>query len=79
MKIGAFFNYKLKKGLAGRRQSCKKVKSAFSPIDRVIWMHAASLGEYEQGLAVLEKLKANFPEHKILITFFFFFVYENVI
>ena len=79
MKIGAFFNYKLKKGLAGRRQSCKKVKSAFSPIDRVIWMHAASLGEYEQGLPVLEKLKENFPEHKILITFFSPSGYENVI
>ena len=79
MKIGAFFNYKLKKGLAGRRQSCKKVKSAFSPIDRVIWMHAASLGEYEQGLPVLEKLKDNFPEHKILITFFSPSGYENVI
>ena len=79
MKIGAFFNYKLKKGLAGRRQSCKKVKSAFSPIDRVIWMHAASLGEYEQGLPVLENLKDNFPEHKILITFFSPSGYENVI
>ena len=79
MKIGAFFNYKLKKGLAGRRQSCKKVKSAFSTIDRVIWMHAASLGEYEQGLPVLEKLKENFPEHKILITFFSPSGYENVI
>ena len=79
MKIGAFFNYKLKKGLAGRRPSCKKVKSAFSPIDRVIWMHAASLGEYEQGLPVLEKLKDNFPEHKILITFFSPSGYENVI
>ena len=79
MKIGAFFNYKLKKGLAGRRPSCKKVKSAFSTIDRVIWMHAASLGEYEQGLPVLEKLKENFPEHKILITFFSPSGYENVI
>lgn len=79
MKIGAFFNYKLKKGLAGRRPSCKKVKSAFSPTDRVIWMHAASLGEYEQGLPVLEKLKENFPEHKILITFFSPSGYENVI
>lgn len=79
MKIGAFFNYKLKKGLAGRRQSCKKVKSAFSPTDRVIWMHAASLGEYEQGLPVLEKLKENFLEHKILITFFSPSGYENVI
>lgn len=79
MKIGAIFNYKLKKGLAGRRQSCEIVKDAFSPSDKVIWMHAASLGEYEQGLPVLEKLKGNFPEHKILITFFSPSGYENVI
>ena len=79
MKIGAIFNYKLKKGLAGRRQSCDIVKSKFSPEDRVIWMHAASLGEYEQGLPVLEKLKEKFPQHKILITFFSPSGYDNVI
>lgn len=79
MKIGAIFNYKLKKGLAGRRQSCEIVKSKFSPADEVIWMHAASLGEYEQGLPVLEKLKEKFPNHKILITFFSPSGYDNVI
>ncbi len=79
MKIGAVFNYKLKKGLAGRRQSCDVVKSVFTPQDRVIWMHAASLGEYEQGLPVLEKLKAEFPQHKILVTFFSPSGYDNVI
>lgn len=79
MKIGAVFNYKLKKGLAGRRQSCDVVKTVFSPDDKVIWMHAASLGEYEQGLPVLEKLKAEFPTHKILVTFFSPSGYDNVI
>lgn len=79
MKAGAVFSYKLKKGLAGRRQSCDIVKTAFSPTDRVIWMHAASLGEYEQGIPVLEKLKEKFPEHKILITFFSPSGYDNVI
>ncbi|KMQ70346.1 3-deoxy-D-manno-octulosonic acid transferase [Chryseobacterium koreense] len=79
MKIGAVFNYKLKKGLAGRRQSCKIVNEKFSRKDKVIWMHAASLGEYEQGLPVLEKLKVKFPEHKILITFFSPSGYDNVI
>ncbi|MBU8884108.1 3-deoxy-D-manno-octulosonic acid transferase [Kaistella sp. DKR-2] len=79
MKVGAVFNYKLKKGLAGRRQSCEIVKSQFSPEDKVIWMHAASLGEYEQGLPILEKLKEKFPSHKILITFFSPSGYENVI
>src|SRR5690606_20822324 len=70
MKIGASFNYKLKRGLAGRRQSCDILKSVFSKTDSVIWMHAASLGEYEQGLPVLESLKNRYPHYKILITFF---------
>ncbi|MEC5157670.1 3-deoxy-D-manno-octulosonic acid transferase [Chryseobacterium sp. MP_3.2] len=79
MKIGAIFNYKLKKGLAGRRQSCAIVKAKFSAEDEVIWMHAASLGEYEQGLPVLEKLKQKLPTHKILITFFSPSGYDHVI
>ena len=79
MRIGAVFNYKLKKGLAGRRQSCDLVKAKFSKEDQIIWMHAASLGEYEQGLPVLEKLKDHYPNHKILVTFFSPSGYDNVI
>ncbi len=79
MKIGASFNYKLKRGLAGRKQSLGKVKANFKQEDKVLWMHAASLGEYEQGLPVLEKLKNKFPDHKVLITFFSPSGYENVI
>lgn len=74
MKVGSLFNQKLKNGLDGRKQSCDIVKSIFSKTDKVIWMHAASLGEYEQGIPVLEKLKNRFPEYKILITFFTFWI-----
>ncbi len=79
MKVGSLFSYKLKRGLAGRRQSCERVKAKISQEDKVIWMHAASLGEYEQGLPVLEQLKIKFPEHKILVTFFSPSGYENVV
>ncbi|MFP3833895.1 3-deoxy-D-manno-octulosonic acid transferase [Chryseobacterium sp. SIMBA_028] len=79
MKVFSWFNDKTKKGVDGRKQSLDKVKSAFSKTDMVIWMHAASLGEYEQGLPVLEKLKEQFPNHKILVTFFSPSGYENVI
>lgn len=79
MKIGALFSSKMKKGILGRKQSNAVVKSAFSTSDKIIWMHAASLGEYEQGLPVLERLKERFPEHKILITFFSPSGYENVV
>jgi len=78
MQVLSLFHDKTKKGVEGRKQSLNIVKSAFSKSDKVLWMHAASLGEYEQGLPVLEKLKENFPEHKILITFFSPSGYENV-
>jgi 3-deoxy-D-manno-octulosonic-acid transferase len=79
MKVFALVNGKTKKGVEGRKQSLDKVKSVFSKTDKVIWMHAASLGEYEQGLPVLERLKENFPQHKILVTFFSPSGYENVV
>ena len=37
---------------------------------RVVWMHVASLGEYEQGLPILEAIKTNYPQHTVLLTFF---------
>lgn len=79
MKVFSLFNDKTKKGVEGRKQSIHIIKSKFSTSDKVIWMHAASLGEYEQGLPVLEKLKKEFPTHKILVTFFSPSGYENVI
>ncbi|MCJ8153585.1 3-deoxy-D-manno-octulosonic acid transferase [Chryseobacterium sp. SSA4.19] len=79
MKVISLFNEKTKKGVEGRKESLQKVKSAFSKTDQIIWMHAASLGEYEQGLPVLEQLKEKMPDHKILITFFSPSGYENVI
>lgn len=79
MKIFSLFNDKAKKGVLGRKESLKKIQSAFSASDKVIWMHAASLGEYEQGLPVLEKLKEKHSDHKILITFFSPSGYENVV
>lgn len=79
MKVFSLFNDKTKKGVEGRKESLQKVKSAFRKSDKVIWMHAASLGEYEQGLPVLEQLKEQFPTHKILVTFFSPSGYENVV
>lgn len=79
MKVLSLFNDKTKKGVEGRKQSLGKVKSGFKTSDKVIWMHASSLGEYEQGLPVLEQLKERFTDHKILVTFFSPSGYENVV
>lgn len=79
MKVFSLFNDKTKKGVEGRKQSLEKVKSGFKTSDKVIWMHASSLGEYEQGLPVLEQLKERFTDHKILVTFFSPSGFENVV
>ena len=78
-KVLSWFNDKIKSGLEGRKQSLEIVKSKIKNEDSVLWMHAASLGEYEQGLPVLEKLKEKYPTHKVLITFFSPSGYENVV
>ena len=52
----SWFNDKIKRGLEGRRKSLEIVKSKIKNEDSVLWMHAASLGEYEQGLPVLESM-----------------------
>lgn len=78
-KVLSWFNDKIKSGLEGRKQSLEIVKSKIKNEDNVLWMHAASLGEYEQGLPVLEKLKEKYPTHKVLITFFSPSGYENVL
>ena len=37
---------------------------------RYIWFHAASLGEFEQGRPLIEKIRAKYPDYRILLTFF---------
>ncbi len=54
----------------GRTPVFDILASKIKPEDKTIWFHAASLGEYEQGLPVIEKIKIKYPAHKILVTFF---------
>ena len=77
LKVFSLFHEKVRSGVAGRKQSWELIQKIKN--EKVIWMHAASLGEYEQGLPVLEKLKTHFPSHKILITFFSPSGYEIVV
>ncbi|KAA0129163.1 3-deoxy-D-manno-octulosonic acid transferase [Chryseobacterium sp. SN22] len=79
MKVFSLFDDKTKKGVEGRKESLQKVKSGLSKSNKVIWMHASSLGEYEQGLPVLERLKEHYAGHKILVTFFSPSGYEYVV
>ncbi len=70
LKIVAFFSPKIKLFVNGRKDVFSILKEKIQNNDQTIWFHAASLGEYEQGLPVIEKIKLKFPNHKIVLTFF---------
>ena len=70
LKIIALFSPKIKLFVEGRKPVFEILSAKIKPNDKTIWFHAASLGEYEQGLPVIEKIKEKYPNHKIVITFF---------
>jgi 3-deoxy-D-manno-octulosonic-acid transferase len=70
LKIIAFFSPKMKLFVDGRKPVFEILASKIKPEDKTIWFHAASLGEYEQGLPVIEKIKEKYLSHKIVVTFF---------
>ncbi len=70
LKIVALFSPKIKLFVEGRKSIFEILESKINATDKTIWFHAASLGEYEQGLPVIERIKEKFPNHKIVLTFF---------
>ncbi|WP_083932917.1 3-deoxy-D-manno-octulosonic acid transferase [Gillisia sp. CAL575] len=54
----------------GRKRTFSLLKSEINKEDRVIWFHMASLGEYEQGVPVAERVRQLYPNHKIVISFY---------
>ena len=66
-----FFNPKAKQWHVGRKQIFNKITTALASNTKpIIWMHCASLGEFEQGRPVLEGLQKQYPNYSILLTFF---------
>ncbi|WP_281297389.1 3-deoxy-D-manno-octulosonic acid transferase [Flavobacterium limnophilum] len=70
LKIIASFSPKIKLFIDGRKPVFDILATKIKSTDKTIWFHAASLGEYEQGLPVIEKIKEKYPSHKIVISFF---------
>ncbi|MEZ4685321.1 MAG: glycosyltransferase N-terminal domain-containing protein [Bacteroidia bacterium] len=67
----ALFNKKAARGLRGRRGNFERIKKAISDKPgKWIWLHAASLGEFEQGRPLMEKIRNEHPEYRWLLTFF---------
>ena len=68
--MASIFNPKAKKWVRGRKNIFEALEKAIPAGEQIIWIHCASLGEFEQGRPVIEKLKAQYPKHRILLTFF---------
>ena len=54
----------------GRKDLYKRMAETIDPTDRIVWVHVASLGEFEQGRPIIERIRKTHPEYKILLTFF---------
>ena len=64
------FNSRASLWVKGRKKWAEKIAEKIKHGDRVIWIHCASLGEFEQGRPVIEEIKKKMPEFKIVLTFF---------
>lgn len=68
--IYSLFNEKVRKMWRGEHDSFRIIRERLDPNAKYIWFHAASLGEFEQGRPLMERIRATHPEYKILLTFF---------
>jgi 3-deoxy-D-manno-octulosonic-acid transferase len=70
IRIVANFNPKAKLWLAGRKNIFESIALSLGENEKRIWFHYASLGEFEQGRPVQEAIRAQYPDHKMVMTFF---------
>jgi 3-deoxy-D-manno-octulosonic-acid transferase len=70
IRAGSLFNQKARQWVSGRKGLLQKMGDAIETGDPIIWFHAASLGEFEQGRPVMEAFRKQYPDYKILLTFF---------
>lgn len=70
IRIFSLFNLKAKLFIRGRKNVYQQIAERVDASQKHIWFHFASLGEFEQGRPVLEKLKEKYPSKKIVVTFF---------
>lgn len=68
--IASLYNEKVRKMWRGEREAFKILKQKVDPNAKYIWFHAASLGEFEQGRPLMERIRKDYPQYKILLTFY---------
>jgi 3-deoxy-D-manno-octulosonic-acid transferase len=70
MQLAAPFHAKIRRGVAGRKNWRMQLQALRQPGERWVWFHCASLGEFEQGRNLIEQLKADAPDTRVMLTFF---------
>jgi len=65
-----FFNSKIRSFVEERKKVLEILEKTISKTDNYIWIHVASLGEYEQGLPIFKEIKSLYKNHKIVLSFF---------
>ena len=70
IRIAALWYPKARLWHEGRKDLFKRMAAAVGEDERIIWFHVASLGEFEQGRPIIERVREEHPEYKILLTFF---------
>ncbi len=68
--IASLFNEKVRKMWRGERDAFRVLREKVDPQAQYVWVHAASLGEFEQGRPLIEQIRKEHPQYKILLTFF---------
>ena len=68
--VVSLFNEKVRKMRQGEREAFSVLRQKVDPNAHYVWVHAASLGEFEQGRPIIEQIRKDHPEYKILLTFF---------
>ena len=70
IRFAALFNAKAKLWVNGRKNIFQKIEEVTKGEQNIVWFHCASLGEFEQGRPLIEKIRSEFPDKKIVLSFF---------
>lgn len=70
VRVAALFNKKVSRMVKGEKETFSILKSQIKTGEKYIWFHAASLGEFEQGRPLIEAIRKQYPQYRILQTFF---------
>ena len=68
IRLAASRHTKARQWIDGRRELFRRMAERIDPEARIVWVHVASLGEFEQGRPIIERIRKQYPDRKILVT-----------